>query len=102
MTTKTNEAPRSAFRPIFPATITPASIERKQTAKGTDYLLMQNATVERDGKDAQTRTAMAFGKSVTDVESMLESGTPVELAVQFDGGTVRIVGPVREKQAAES
>lgn len=89
------------FRPIFSAVITPASIENKTSAKGTGYLLMQGATVTREGQDPKVRTVMAFGKSVDAVEGMLVEGQPVKLAVQYDGGTVRIVGQVREPAAAE-
>ena len=89
-----------AFRPIFNATITPASIESKTSATGGNYLLMSGATVAY-GNVTQTRTVMAFGKSVADVQGMLAEGQPVELAVQYDGGSVRIVGQVRAPAAAE-
>lgn len=87
------------FRPIFNATVTPASIETKQNAKGADYLLLQGATVEF-GQKSQSRTVMAFGKSADAVRDVLVAGTPVELAVQLDGGSVRIVGLPREKEVA--
>lgn len=89
------------FRPIFTATVTPASIENKTSATGTDYLLLQGATVARAGQEPKTRTVMVFGKSVDAVQGMLSEGQPVDLAVQYDGGTVRVVGPVREPAAAE-
>lgn len=93
-------ASKREFRPIFNATITPKAIETLQTSKGDNYLKMTGATVEFKDK-SQERTVMAFGKSVADVEALLETGKPVELAVQFDGGSVRIVGQVREPVAAE-
>ncbi len=94
-------APKSTFKPIFTATITPASIEALTSATGTPYLKMTGANVAREGKEDQTRTVMAFGKSVDDVRDMLVEGQPAEVAAQYDGGTVKIIGQVRERQAAE-
>ena len=88
------------FSPIFVATITPASIENKVSAGGANYLLCAGARFERPGQDAQTRTVMAVGQSAHDVRQLLAVGKPVELAVQFDGGTVKVVGTPRERQAA--
>lgn len=88
------------FRPIFNATITPATIEALTTAKGGPYLKMTGATVAY--KDiVQERTVMVFGKSIADVDTMLKPGEPVELAVQYDGGSVKIIGQIREKAAAK-
>ncbi|AXK43908.1 hypothetical protein [Erythrobacter aureus] len=102
MTTAANAAPKSTFKPIFAATITPgASIEEKTSATGTAYIKMTGATVARGDKPAQERTVMAFGKSADAVRDMLVEGQPVELAVQYDGGSVKIIGEVREDQAAE-
>ena len=96
----TATATKREYRPIFTATITPQAIETLQTQKGDNYLKMTGATVAFKDK-SQERTVMAFGKSVADVEALLEVGKPVELAVQFDGGSVRIIGQVREPVAAE-
>src|SRR3546814_5446898 len=93
-------ASKREFRPIFNATITPQSIETLQTSKGDNYLKMTGATVAFKDK-SQERTVMAFGKSVADVEALLETGKPVELAVQFDGGSVRLVGQVPEPVRSE-
>src|SRR3546814_12441618 len=66
-------ASKREFRPIFNATITPQSIETLQTSKGDNYLKMTGATVAFKDK-SQERTVMAFGKSVADVEALLETG----------------------------
>ena len=88
------------FSPIFVATITPTSIETKQSKDGAAYLLCSGARFERPGQEPQTRTVMAFGQSANDVRDMLAAGKPVELAVQFNGGTVKVIGAPRERQAA--
>lgn len=88
------------FSPIFVATITPTSIETKQSKDGAAYLLCSGARFERPGQEPQTRTVMAFGQSAKDVRDMLAAGKPVELAVQFNGGTVKVIGAPRERQAA--
>lgn len=95
----TENSNQREYRPIFTATVTPATIEAKKTSKGGDYLIMRGAQVAF-GTKTQERTVMAFGKSIDAVRDMLVEGSPVELAVQFDGGSVRIVGQVREKEAA--
>lgn len=87
------------FRPIFNATVTPAEIETKPSAKGSDYILMKGAQVAYGDKTSE-RTVMVFGKSVDAVRDSLESGKSVELAVQFDGGSVRVVGLPREAAPA--
>src|SRR3546814_17134690 len=90
------------FSPIFVATITPESIEIKKSHDGADYLLCSGAKFERPGQEAQTRTVMAFGRSAADVHKLLTTGKPVELAVQFNGGTIKVIGTPRERQAATS
>ena len=57
------------------------------------------ARFERSGQEPQTRTVMAFGPSAKDIRDLLAEGRPVDLAVQFDGGTVKIIGSPRERQA---
>jgi hypothetical protein len=95
----TQQAARK-FSPIFVATITPASIEVKTSSKGDEYVLCAGAKFERNGHDAETRTVMAFGQSAQDVRQLLDEGKPVELAVQFNGGTIKAIGAPRPRQAA--
>src|SRR3546814_7367125 len=78
------------------------SIEIKKSHDGADYLLCSGAKFERPGQEAQTRTVMAFGRSAADVHKLLTTGKPVELAVQFNGGTIKVIGTPRERQAATS
>src|SRR3546814_11557894 len=90
------------FSPIFVATSTPGSIEIKKSRDGADYLLCSGAKFDRPGQEAQTRTVMAFGRSAADVHKLLTTGKPVELDVQFNGGTIKVIGTPRERQAATS
>src|SRR3546814_3993770 len=43
---------------------------------------------------------MAFGRSAADVHKLLTTGKPVEPALQFNGGTIKVIGTPRERQAA--
>ncbi len=97
MTTATKT---TGFRPIFNATVTPGdSIENLKSATGTDYIKMTDAAVQTTNGSSQ-RTVMAFGKSAEDVRDLLVSGEPVELAVQYDGGSVKVIGRPREETPA--
>jgi hypothetical protein len=86
------------FRPIFTATITPGEVVRATSSTGTKYSTMKGSLVEREGKEPQTRTVMAFGKSNAAVARRLRAGRPLTVACQFDGGVVRIVGWVRKPE----
>ncbi|WP_162815036.1 hypothetical protein [Erythrobacter aureus] len=88
------------FTPVFVATITATSIETKVSGTGADYLICTDAEFLREGQAPQSRTVMAFGHSVEKVRDLLSSGQPVELAVQFDGGTIKALGAPRPKQKA--
>ena len=87
------------FSPIFVATVTPASVSTR-TGKNGKYALMQGATVQY-GETRKEMTVMAFGKSRDEVASKLRKGRPVDLAVQFDGGTMKVIGfPLEKNQPA--
>ncbi len=88
------------FTPVFVATITATSVATKVSKNGADYLISPDAEFLRDGQPAQRRTVMAFGQSVEKVRDLLVPGEPVELAVQFDGGTIKALGAPRPKQKA--
>ena len=66
---------------------------------GNKYAYLAGATIAQGDKEPKTMTAMAFGKSHTEVAGLLRKGRPVDLAVQYDGGTVKIVGLPREQAA---
>ena len=87
------------FTPIFNATLTPlAAVAVATTKKDVPYGKFQ-ANVALKGGDV-TRTVMAFGDQFASVRDLLVEGQPVELAVQHDGGTLKIIGTPREKVAA--
>lgn len=101
----------STFKPIFPAIITPGVIEELQSdnKKRTIYLRMSGSTFKPEKTDKQEhepeesiRTVMAFGRSVEAIRSMLVEGVPVRLACQYDGGSVRAIGPVIEKKTRQA
>lgn len=95
MTTE-NTAPRKGFRPIFTATVTPASV-RTRTGKNGKYTYMAGARVQTANTDNDNVTVMAFGKPHEEVKRALRKGRPVELAVQRDGGVVNVIGFPRAK-----
>src|SRR3546814_14122692 len=91
MTTQTSNNARR-FSPIFIATITPASVSTSTAKNGNKYAVMKGATIAREGQEAKVMTAMAFGKSHTEVAKLLRKGRSVDLAVQYAGGTVKTLG----------
>lgn len=85
------------FVPIFRAKITPASVS-KRVGKNGEYSLMQGATVET-AKGSKQMTVMAFGSAHQQVNSKLRKGRTIELAVQFDGSTLKVIGLPHDKAA---
>src|SRR3546814_11927703 len=78
MTTQTSNNARR-FSPIFIATITPASVSTSTAKNGNKYAVMKGATIAREGQEAKVMTAMAFGKSHTEVAKLLRKGRSVDL-----------------------
>jgi hypothetical protein len=97
--TTTAAAPARRFSPIFVATVTPATIVEGTGKNEKPYALMQGATYATKSKPAKSVTVMAFGDQLAEVRDSLVSGQSVDLAVQFDGGTLRVVGHPRAKAA---
>ncbi|WP_162815021.1 hypothetical protein [Erythrobacter aureus] len=99
MTTQTNTAARS-FSPIFTATVTPGSVSTRDGKNGK-YIVSQGATYQTEKMDAPREiTLMAFGKCFDAVRGKIRKGRAVELAVQFDGGTLKAIGLPREEAPA--
>ena len=91
---------KRAFSKIVPASIKfNESVSKAQTSKGVDYKKSQNATVTFENGDTVTRTVMGFGPEVMALRG-LAKGKTQRLAVQRDGGSIKIIGAVREKTAA--
>jgi hypothetical protein len=90
----------------FIATVTPATIEKRDTKNGVRYSYMANAKIARRGKGGkmveQTRTAMAFGRNNAAVANILRAGKPVEVQCMYDGGSVRILGKAPKTVAKAS
>ena len=87
----------------FIATITPATIEKGDTAQNVRYSKMPGATVQKRGRGGKmetlTRTVMAFGRNNAAVANILRSGKPVVLECSFRGGMVLIEGKGKTKAA---
>lgn len=85
------------------ATITPATIVKGDTVNGVRYSKLQGATVVTRGKGGKpvevVRTVMAFGPANAQVANFLRAGKTVQVMVQRDGGTFRIVGRAPKKAA---
>lgn len=79
------------------AVITPKTIEKGNTVNGVRYTKMVGATVSRPGMPDMTRTCMAFGRENNAVARMLKEGKAVEVQIQFDGATVRVLGKAIKK-----
>ena len=89
-----------SFSKIQPASITfTESVSKATTSKGVEYKKSANATVAFENGQTVTRTVMGFGPAIQGLKG-LAKGKTVRLAVQRDGGTIRIVGAVREAAAA--
>jgi hypothetical protein len=91
---------KRAFSKIVPASIKfNESVSKAKTTKGVDYKKSANATVTFENGDVVTRTVMGFGPEVMALRG-LAKGKTQRLAVQRDGGSIKIVGLIREAAAA--
>ncbi len=101
MTTQTNAADRnSKFSPIFIATVTPGSVSTRNGKNGK-YIYSAKTTYATDKMEAPRETTlMAFGKCYEAVAGKLRKGRSIDLAVQFDGGTLKAIGLPREQAPA--
>jgi hypothetical protein len=83
------------FSGIFPAPVTPTGEINILTGKKGEYARFQADVGMKGG--VVPRTVMAFGPQLDAVRSSLETGVTVQLAVQKDGGTIKIIGFPRDK-----
>ncbi|QAY80268.1 hypothetical protein [Sphingosinicella sp. BN140058] len=81
----------SKFVPSFVAIVTPASVSTRRSSKNEPYAYLGGATVEAAGR-TNIATVMAFGPAHAAVKSKLKKGRKVELLLQRDGGTLRVLG----------
>src|SRR3546814_1405078 len=86
-----SQARARRFSPIFSATVIPDTVEPLVSATGEDYTRM-SATLRRAGKPDMHRVVMAFGKPNRSVRHLLTPGQPVELAIQLNGGSAKVIG----------
>ncbi len=93
-------ARKRAFSKIVPMDITfTESVSKRTTAGGTAFKISPKATVTFPNGETVTRTVMGFGDQVMALKG-LAKGKTVRVAAQKDGGSVKIIGAVRETAAA--
>lgn len=80
------------FNPIFTATVTPASVKNPLASNGNKYTVMKGASVKLANGNVETRTVMAFGPARDSLSGLLRKGKSIELAVQRDGGSLKVIG----------
>ena len=84
------------YSPIFDARVVPAEDIAVLTAvNDVKYVRFQADVTFKGGE--QRRNVMAFGSNYESVRAMLRKGRPVMLAVQHDNGTVKVIGPPRDR-----
>lgn len=88
------------YSPIFSARLTLGAIAISAAKTGVEYAKAKAQVVLPSGQSVE-RTVMAFGDQLASVRDVLVEGNTVTLAVQHDGGTMKIIGHPREKAAAE-
>lgn len=92
---------RRKFSKIFPATITFGdSVIVSETKGGVVYAKCEAQVEMSDGRKV-ARTVMAFGDQLMSVQPDFAPGNTVKLAVQHDGGTMKVIGYPRDAQPAE-
>lgn len=90
-----SQARARRYSPIFSATVIPDKVEPLVSTSGEDYTRM-SATLRRAGRPDIHRVVMAFGKPNLTVRHMLTPGQPVELAIQMNGGSAKVIGFPKE------
>jgi hypothetical protein len=90
-----------SFKPTFVISveIKPESTVTAGTgANGQPFASIKEAAIARNGRPDTRQTVVAFGPAASILAS-LEPSRPVQLAVQHNGGTLRVIGLPRAKIA---
>lgn len=101
MSTTTSE-PKKRFYPIQPATIQLGKVLEATDKNGKPYRKALDSVVtffDKHGmaKEPVTRTVMAFPHALAALDTQIVSGGTLFAAARFDGGSVLLIGEVREK-----
>lgn len=89
------------FSPIFVADVTlNNSVISGKTKADVPFKKSAEATIKKADGTTMVRTIMAFGNQLAEVNNSLRKGRTVKLAVQHDGGSVKVIGYPRDKVAA--
>lgn len=94
--TVATEAKAARRNRIFRAQITPTSIIESIAKNGKPYASMKAARVQTKKID-KPLTVVAFDKQLDEVRSTLAVGKTVELAVVYNGGSLKVIGLPLEK-----
>lgn len=85
------------FSKIFDATVTfGEEVVVSETKKSVVYARAGESTIVHPDGQVKKRTVMAFGANLDEVKDSVFPGNTVTLAIQYDGGTVNIIGYPRE------
>lgn len=92
------------YSKIFTATVTFGdNVTISETKKASIYAKSPESKIEHPDGQVKDRTVMIFGDQLNEVQDSVFPGNTVELAVQYDGGTVKVIGypnTAPKKQAA--
>ncbi|QAY80278.1 hypothetical protein [Sphingosinicella sp. BN140058] len=86
----------NAFRAIFHADVTVGAVETRTSATKGDYSYIAGSKISYKGRE-NLGVVMAFGNQRAEVLEQLVEGNTVKLALQRDGGTLRVVGFPKER-----
>ena len=90
------------FSKIFTATVTFGDEITVSDTKNKVVYAKAPASVTLPGGQTVDRVVMAFGDQLMSVQPDFAPGNTVELAVQHDGGTLKVIGYPREQATAKA
>ena len=99
---KQEEGSKKDFRPISIVTITPTSFEPGVASNGSPYVTMRGTLVSRPGKDNLVKTVVAFGEELAAVQDKLAINESIQLRVQWNRSTLKIVGIADDQPISRS
>ena len=76
--------------------ITTVETRTSENGKG-DYAYGKGTIMKKDGGERPV-TFMSFGPQFESVKDLLQDGATVDVKAVFNGGTLKILGPIEDKQ----
>lgn len=77
------------------------SIETRNSATKGDYAYGKGTINKKDGS-TRDMTIMSFGAQFASVRDILVEGAMLDVSAVFDGGVLKILGPVADARSDES